>query len=311
MRETSQIAEILLAAYNGEKYICAQIDSILAQKDERWHLTISDDGSTDGTPSIIDEYVQRYPQRISRYCSGKRFGNARDHFFHLMQVCDAPYMLFCDQDDVWYPQKVGKVLDAMIREERQHGKDMPVLAFTDQTPTDEQLRPLAPSLMRYQQQFFERFDYRSILMQNVVTGGAMGINRALADMAGHCGDSSQTIMHDWWLAVVAARFGQVVYIDEPLSDYRQHGSNSVGAKDVHSIDYIRSVMSNLAEMKRRVQAKKGQAAVFFQTFEKMLTQEDKLFLKGFIKKRSGAAFFIRYSGLIHGFSRLAGMILLG
>ncbi len=311
MGETSQVVEILLASYNGEKYIGAQIDSILAQTDNRWHLTISDDGSIDSTPLIIDEYVRRYPQRISRYHSGRRFGNARDHFFHLMQVCDAPYMLFCDQDDVWYPQKVRKVLDSLLELEQQYDKNMPVLVFTDQTPTDEQLRPLAPSLMRYQQQFFECFDYRSILMQNVVTGGAMGINRALADKAGQCTNRSQTVMHDWWLATVAARFGRVVYIDEPLSDYRQHGSNSVGAKNVHSMNYVRSVLANLSEMKRRIQAKKGQAAVFFQTFEKMLTQEDELFLQGFIKKRSGAAFFIRYRRLIHGFSRLVGMILLG
>ena len=103
--------EILLASYNGEAYIREQIDSILAQSDKRWHLTVSDDGSTDGTAKIIDEYVARYPERIVRYRSGIRFGNARDHFFHLMKMCDAPYMFFCDQDDVWYPQKIQIMME--------------------------------------------------------------------------------------------------------------------------------------------------------------------------------------------------------
>lgn len=73
--------EILLASYNGEAYIREQIDSILAQSDHRWHLTVSDDGSTDQTATILDEYTSRYPDKITRICSGKRFGNARDHFF--------------------------------------------------------------------------------------------------------------------------------------------------------------------------------------------------------------------------------------
>jgi len=148
-------------------------------------------------------------------------------------------------------------------------------------------------------------------MQNVVTGGAMAFNRALANLALQCNDLTQTVMHDWWLAVVAAKFGRVIYIDEPLSDYRQHGTNSVGAKNVRSIAYVGQVLTNLAEMKKRVLCKKRQAEMFFRTYDEMLTGEDQAFLQGFAKQRSGARFYIRYRRLIHGASRLAGMILLG
>ena len=102
-------AEILMATYNGERFVRQQLDSLLAQDDDRWHLTVSDDGSTDSTPQILDEYAAAHPDKITRHISGKRFGNARDHFFHLMETCDAPYMLFSDQDDVWYPGKVRKI----------------------------------------------------------------------------------------------------------------------------------------------------------------------------------------------------------
>ena len=100
---STESVEILLAAYNGSKYIREQMDSILNQTDTRWHLTVSDDGSTDGTLSILDAYAAQFPEKISVYRSGIRFGNARDHFFHLMRRCTAPYILFSDEDDMWRP----------------------------------------------------------------------------------------------------------------------------------------------------------------------------------------------------------------
>lgn len=303
--------EILMAVYNGEAYLAEQIDSILRQSDGRWRLTISDDGSTDGSAAIIDDYARRYPDRISRHRSGRRFGNARDHFFYLMERCEARYMLFCDQDDVWYPEKVAKTRRALEDAESEWGADMPALVFSDQIPTDEALKPLAASLMRYQKQYFGHFDYRSILMQNVVTGGAMGINRALAQLGGRRGDTSQIIMHDWWLAAVAARFGKVVYIDEPLGAYRQHGDNAVGAKDVGSAGYALERLSAMDGVRRSIGRKKAQAQAFRRTYESMLGPEDERFLTRFEKPRSGLGFYLRHIALIHGVKRKAGMALLG
>lgn len=302
-------AEILLATYNGEKYIREQIDSILHQKDERWHLTLSDDGSSDGTPVILDEYVRKHPQKISRVYSGRRFGNARDHFYWLIGQCSAEYMLTCDQDDRWYEDKLGKTLEALLCAERE--QKGPLLVFSDQTPTDAQLNPLVPSLMRYQNQFFEYFDYRSILMQNVVTGGAMGFNRALANLALQCRDLSGTIMHDWWLAVVAARFGKIVYIDEALGDYRQHGHNSVGAKNVKSVAYVAGMTKNLKAARKGILSKKKQAGAFLAAYGDRLLTQDKAFLNGFTKKRSGIGFYVRHRKLLHGCFRFVGMIVLG
>ena len=303
--------EILLAAYNGEAYLGEQIDSILRQTDARWHLTISDDGSTDGTGAVIDACVAQYPGKIARHRFDRRFGNARDHFFALMARCDADYMLFCDQDDVWHPEKVQKTREALERAEAEFGADAPILAFSDQTPTDEHLRPLATSLMRYQKQYFERFDYRSILMQNVVTGGAMGVNRALARLAERGMGDGRVIMHDWWLAAVAARFGQIAYIDEPLGVYRQHGDNAVGAKDVGSVGYAADRLGKIAEVRRSILRKKAQASAFEECYRDRLDASDFAFLDGFARQRSGVGFWLRYQKLIHGAARRAGMLLLG
>ena len=307
----SERMEILLAACNGEAYLRAQIDSILSQQDPRWHLTVSDDGSRDGTVRILDGYARRFPERISRVEAGRTFGCARDHFFFLMQQCDADYIMFSDQDDVFYPQKVGTMLEAMLAAERSAGKETPVLVFSDQRPTDAQLRPLAPSLMRYQRQSTTDFDYRSLLMQNTVTGGAMAINRALAGMGGRCADPSGVVMHDGWLAAVAARFGRIVYIDEPLSDYRQHAGNSVGAKHVGSAAYVLHELSQLGMLQKKIRCKKRQAQVFLQTYAAQLNEEDAAFLSGFAQERSGPLFYMKNREHLHGFMRRAGMMLLG
>ncbi len=303
--------EILLASYNGAAYIREQIDSILEQTDSCWHLTVSDDGSTDQTVEILDEYAHRYPDRIRRIDSGRRFGNARDHFFWLIEQCEANWVLTCDQDDRWHPEKVKKLRERFQALEEQVGTEMPMLVFSDQTPTDAQLRPLAPSLMRYQNQYFEQFDYRSILMQNVVTGGAMGFNRALAKLAGQCVDPTQTIMHDWWMAAVAARFGKIEYIDESLGDYRQHGRNSVGAKDVRSMAHVINKLTNIESIKKTTRDKKRQAQAFKDTYVQMIDAQDEEFLCVFAKDRSGPLFYWRHRELIHGCFRLAGMMVLG
>lgn len=307
----SKRIEILMAAYNGAPYIGEQIESILDQTDADWHLTISDDDSTDTTEAIVDEYVRLHPDRVQRVRSGRRFGGARDHFFWMTEHCDADYIAYCDDDDTWRAEKLDRLRKAMQAAEVRLGSDMPVLVFSDQTVTDEKLNVLAPSLMRYQKQYFGQFDYRSILMQNVVTGGSMMINRALAKLALQCVDASQTIMHDWWMAAVAARFGEIVYIDEPLGAYRQHGHNSVGAKNVGSLAHVMYKLGHAQEIKNTLVCKKAQAAVFEQTYASRLEAADHLFLKQFVRQRSGLAFYWRHRALIHGGFRLAGMMTFG
>ena len=307
----SKRIEILMAAYNGTPYIREQIDSILGQTDTNWHLTISDDGSTDGTDAIIDEYARQYPGRVQRVYSGRCFGGAKGHFFWLTEQCDADYIAYCDDDDTWRPDKLEKLQKAMRDAEERLGNDKPLLVFSDQTVTDDKLNKLAPSLMRYQKQYFEYFDYRSILLQNVVTGGAMMVNRALARLALRCVEPSQVIMHDWWMAAVAARFGEIVYIDEPLGAYRQHGHNSVGAKNVGSLAHILHKLGHTREIRRTLTDKKAQASVFDRTYVPMLEEADRAFLGQFARRRSGLVFYLKNRALVHGFFRLAGMIALG
>lgn len=303
--------EILLASYNGEAYIREQIDSILNQTDEDWHLTVSDDGSSDKTPEIVDDYVCRYPDKIARICSGRKFGDARDHFMWLIGQCKAEYIATCDQDDYWYSEKIKKLRGLMQRTESEQGEETPILVFSDQTPTDAKLHPLCDSLMEMQNQYTDEIDWRALIFQNVVTGGACMFNRALAKLACQCKDVSQIIMHDWWLAIVAARFGKVMYLDESTGYYRQHGHNSVGAKDVSSPLHILSKLIHLGLLRKTIVNKKHQAEMFARTYAKELDEMDNMFLASFFRSWSGPLFYWKHRSLIHGFFRLAGMMVLG
>ena len=148
-------------------------------------------------------------------------------------------------------------------------------------------------------------------MQNVVTGGAMMINGALAKLALKCTDPSEAIMHDWWIAAAAARFGKIVYVEETLGAYRQHESNSVGAKDVSSLSYALSGLGRLGDIKNGICLKKTQAELFLRTYREQLNDADLGFLNGFARPRSGPAFFWKNRGLIHKSGLLLGLMLLG
>lgn len=300
--------EILLATYNGAEYLSEQIDSILGQDTDAWHLTISDDGSSDETTQIIDDYMRKHPQKISRVFSGTHFGNARDHFFWLMRQCDADSMLFCDQDDVWHPDKVSLFAQALHEETRLHGCETPLLVFSDLKVVDQQLNCLHPSLTRMQRQSPNIQDFRYLLFQNTVTGCAMGINRSLAELAGRCEDTSRIVMHDWWLALVAARFGKMLYLDESTIDYRQHGRNSVGAKNVASMAYLLEKLAHPGRFQKAVVEKKMQSAAFARYYKPELTQDEYGLLLDFASKRSPLAFKLRYLRWINGILRRIGFL---
>lgn len=142
--------EIVLASYNGASYIREQLDSILNQTDPNWHLTVSDDGSTDGTDRILDEYAQRFPEKIRRVRSGKRFGCAKLHFLWLTEQCHAAHIAYCDQDDVWLPNKLERTMQRMAEKESEVGSDTPVLVFSDQTVgMKKRAKPWNVSICRY------------------------------------------------------------------------------------------------------------------------------------------------------------------
>lgn len=239
--------DVLLATYNGEPYLKEQLDSILAQEYTDFRILIRDDGSTDGTMKIIADYCVRHADKIIDVTDGEATGSAQGNFSRLMGSATADYIAFCDQDDLWHKHKLYQSLALMQTCERYLRRDNggvipPILVHTDLIVADEQLRRIAPSLMRYQRLNHKKRELSSLLVQNNITGNTVLINRALADRAGviPCG----VLMHDWWLGLVAAAFGHIAFLDKQMVIYRQHGNNAVGAKDVYDPAYVQKQLES-------------------------------------------------------------------
>lgn len=227
MTPTPDQIDVLLATYQGARFVEAQIDSVLAQGYSHVRLLIRDDGSTDETPAILARYAAQSPQTIRIIEGGGNLGPS-GNFSALLQRAEAPYVMLCDQDNVWLPGRIDGLLHRMKQLEATLGSNRPILVHTDLTVTDEDLRRLCSSFWTYQHLDPQRGStLNRLLIQNVVTGCAVMANRALVQKAGPI--PPEAVMHDWWLALVAAAFGQLDGLPEAGILFRQHGTNQIGA----------------------------------------------------------------------------------
>ena len=225
------VIDILLSTYNGEKYLAAQLDSLIEQTFTGWRLLIRDDGSTDATLAIIRQYVGRFPEQIVLVTdAGAVTGlGAACSFSMLMQASSAPYIAFCDQDDIWLSDKLEKQLCALRQVENNVSEGTPLLVHSDLIVVDQQLSLLSPSLWAYQHlNPLKMHSFKRLLLQNYVTGCTCLLNRALLEKALPVPDAA--VMHDWWLALIAMDEGEIVNMPEATVKYRQHADNDTGAK---------------------------------------------------------------------------------
>ncbi|MBN4076889.1 glycosyltransferase family 2 protein [Mariprofundus ferrooxydans] len=222
-----------MATFNGDAFLKQQLDSICMQ-DGSWHLIIRDDGSTDLTAEILSSY-KRIHGNISVITD--QFGNqgACCNFNKLLieaeKVTSNQYFLLADQDDVWEWDKLKKQLTLMKCMEKKH-PDQAILIHSDLAVVDQDLNTIDLSMMRYQGIQHEPLKPLNVLLtHNFVTGCTILMNRRLLEFA--LPMPADALMHDWWLALCAAVFGHIGYIDQPLVKYRQHDRNEVGAKHVN------------------------------------------------------------------------------
>ena len=214
---------ILMSTYNGQEFIAQQIQSIQKQTFENWNLLIRDDGSSDGTPKIIADFAKS-DARIRFINADKRenFGVIKN-FYTLLKYEKADYYFFSDQDDVWLPQKLELTLASVEKENNQ----IPLMVYTDLTVVDRDLQVLHDSMIKTQSHHANT-SLLEELTENTVTGGTMMVNHCLAKQWKQCYDD--LIMHDWYLALLAASLGKLIYLDETTELYRQHESNVLGAR---------------------------------------------------------------------------------
>ena len=215
---------ILLSTYNGASYLKEQVESIRNQTFKDWNLLIRDDGSTDETVGVIKELVGKDDRiRWINEGSNENVGVIQS-FFQLLKHEKADFYFFSDQDDVWLPEKIEKQLS--LAKGRQDV--IPLMVYTDLKVVDENLNVMHESMIRTQSGHANT-EFIQELTENTVTGGVSMINHALSELwTGK--EQYPLLMHDWYLALLACVFGELVYLDEPTELYRQHSNNVLGAR---------------------------------------------------------------------------------
>ena len=237
---------ILMATYNGEKYLCEQIDSILKQTEQNWILYIRDDGSVDNTQKIISAYANKYPGMIIPVRDELGGLGAVGNFMALLQNARSKYYMFCDQDDIWMPDKVEKTLKAM--KEVEAACEMgayhclcPVCVHTDLQVIDGDGVQIHPSFVEKLGLDAAGGTFASMIFSNVVTGCTVMINEAMKGLMGELPDSC--MMHDQWIGLLAESCGKRVYLPEATIRYRQHGENVMGAKGRSFVDKLGKILN--------------------------------------------------------------------
>lgn len=230
---------ILMATYNGRRYLKKQIDSILNQTFSDFRLLISDDASTDSTLKILEEYEKK-DSRVEIYSHEKNMGVV-ENFEFLINKVRSEYFMFADQDDVWEPDKIEKSL----RKLEETASD---LVYTDLEVVDNKLNQIEPSFWK-QKGFYNKIikynNFESLYLNNYINGCTMLCKSSWINEFLPLPKNSKYVIHDYWIALVVSHRGKMAYIEKPTIKYRQHGNNQVGSSrksdTLETLDEIRNL----------------------------------------------------------------------
>ena len=215
--------DILLATYNGEKFVKEQIESILNQTYENFNLIISDDASTDNTLNILEEYEKK-DTRIKVFKKEKNKGLI-DNFEFLLKNVTSDYFMFSDQDDIWKKDKIEKRINKLKEESLG-------LVYTDLEIVDEKLNVIYPSYWKYKQIYKKIIKYNNfeaLYLNNFVTGCTiLAKSKYIKDIL-PLPRNSKFVLHDYWTALIISAKDKISYVEEPTIQYRQHKNNRVGS----------------------------------------------------------------------------------
>ena len=219
--------QILLATYNGAPHLAEQLQSLAAQQGVEWSLLWRDDGSTDQTIAILDDFASAHPGRVAQLSGDGRLGAGASFMRLLAEAPDAEFYAFMDQDDVWLPGKLARAIAALAHIDLVCTR----LRFVTPDLTDMTLSPL-PSRPP---------SFATLLAHNIAAGCTMVLT-ARARAWALAAPMPQGGLHDWWCALaVTGCGGRLAFDPEPSLLYRQHGGNLVGG-GVGRLDRMRRMV---------------------------------------------------------------------
>lgn len=254
---------VLLSTYNGEKYLREQLDSLLVQQGVDLRIIARDDGSKDTTVEILKEYAGK-DTRVS-FFEGKNVGPAQSFFDLIMKSPDSDYYAFCDQDDVWDPDKLMIAVSFLEKED----SSKPNMYYSNLRIVDQDLNFYRLS---HSEPSIQKNKY-SVLTEDMATGCTVVFNKKCTEYV-RMGTPEYCSMHDTWIYMICKFFGETVYDFDAHISYRQHGNNVVGTylgkktKDIY-IARIKRLFD------RDLQPRYNNACNFYRTFGDLLSEKDK------------------------------------
>ncbi len=256
---------VLLSAFNGEKYIAEQIESLISQDVDGVDIFVRDDGSSDATIDILNGYKGR----LFSIEYGKNKG-VIGSFLQLLEGAGGgyDYYFFCDQDDVWDRRKLRSAIEMMSSVDQ----NTPLLYCSRLEYVAENLQHLGYSRLP------SFFGLGNALVENIATGCASAINRSARKLLIDHLPATGIAMHDWWFYIVISAFGKVVFDERAFIKYRQHSGNVVGAATNVWSDYIRRFRRLAARKKSGVHAIRSQAIAFLSSYKGMLSEDQKQYV---------------------------------
>jgi glycosyltransferase involved in cell wall biosynthesis len=294
--------DILLATYNGERFLEAQLDSLFGQTYTDFRIIVHDDGSTDRTMEILLAYHDRHPNKVLILADEHKGLGATQNFAHLLLHATAPYIAFCDQDDVWLPEKLEWSLGELQRLQNEFpGK--PAMVYSDLQVIDEAGNLLADSAWEQLQLDPRFFTLNRLLIQNIPHGCAIMIDRAMQELV--CPIPPEAMLHDHWIALSAVLLGAYQAIETPLVLLRNHSSN-VTRRQTGKGEKLERYLQNLrsdAAYESMVQLRVAQASALREKYEKRLSETQRRTLDRFILLGSTRGLLRKWIYLRNGFFR--------
>ncbi|MBU3540809.1 glycosyltransferase family 2 protein [Polynucleobacter sp. UB-Tiil-W10] len=218
------LVAILLCTYNGARFLAEQLDSLEDQTHQNWVVIASDDGSTDQTLEILQQYQVKWPAGKLTIRSGPQKGFSQNF---LSLACDpeikADHYAFCDQDDVWLPEKLDIAVGNIVAKQEYKAKKWPYLYCGRTAYISSDKKPLGFSPL-----FGFPPSFRNALIQSIAGGNTMVFNQKVKDILERVG-LVDVASHDWWVyQLTSAADGMVYYDKEPQILYRQHSGALIG-----------------------------------------------------------------------------------
>lgn len=288
------MVNIIMCTYNGGKYVREQLQSIVNNTANDWKIFVFDDQSTDDTLEIIGQFQKKYPDKVMVNINKIKKGaivNFLSSIYGIgLKMKDNDFIMLCDQDDVWNPDKIQKTAKGMNELISEYGNHMPLLVCTDVTVVDERMHIINESFRKMNHYHIKRFDFSHLIMENKVQGCTVMINKSLALMLDRL--PAGAIMHDAWLGFIAAAFGKIKYIDEPTMKYRQHQGNVQGSLEFK--EDVKSKLGNLGGQRQIVMNTTGQIAEFAALYGQKLPKSILSTAKAFASLQQQNFFARRY-----------------